>query len=165
MKTRFRFAGILVLTLWVMVNAKQRAAHASIHVLLAVVVDRNSPVSGLTLPELRRIFTGGGANDPSGQRFLPFNQSPRATDRVGFDRVVLGLSSEDVSQFWIDRKIRGLGGPPRSVDSVALLLRLITRLPGAITYARPSQLTKDVRAVPIDGKLPSDPGYPLAFTD
>ena len=165
MKSRLRFVSVLVLALLLLVQTKQRTAHASAHVLLAVVVDRNSPVLRLTLPELRRIFTNGGANDPAGQRFLPFNQSARATDRVGFDQVVLGLSPEDVSQFWIDRKIRGLSGSPRSVESVALLLRLVTRLPGAITYARTYQLTKDVRAVPVDGKLPGEPGYPLAFNE
>lgn len=165
MRRQFCFSAFLLLALSLLAQGAPGTAHASSHVLLAVVVARNSEVVALTLPQLRRIFTGGGASDASGQRYIPFNHSPRAADRVGFDQVVLGLSASEVSQFWIDRKIRGLPGPPRSVDSLTLLLRLIGHLPGAITYARPSRMTSDVRVVRIDGKLPGEPGYPLAFDE
>jgi hypothetical protein len=73
------------------------------------------------------------------------------------------MSADEVSQFWIERRIRGLPGPPRSVDSLSLLLRLIARLPGGIGYARPSQLAGDVRAIRVNGKLPNEAGYPLTF--
>jgi len=141
----------------------ERSARAESRVILAVVVARSSSVQSLSLAELRRIFTNEGDNDPSGQRYLPFNHPPHTTDRVGFDKTVLGMSSDEVSQFWIERRIRGLSGPPRTVDSLSLLLRLIARLPGAISYARPSQLTGDVRAIRVNGKLPNEPDYPLTF--
>ena len=143
----------------------ERNAKASDKVILAVVVAKSSSVDDVSLSELKRIFTNEGDSDRSGQRYVPFNHPPHTTDRVGFDRVVLGMSPDEVSQFWIERKIRGLSGPPRSVDSLSLLLRLIARLPGAIGYARPSQLTADVRAVRVNGKLPSDPGYALSFSE
>ena len=49
------------------------------------------------------------------------------------------------------------------MDSLSLLLRLIARLPGGVSYARPAQLTGDVRAIRVNGKLPNEAGYPLAF--
>jgi hypothetical protein len=143
----------------------EHSARASERIVLAVVVAKGSPVQGLTVAELRRIFTSEGDSDSSGQRYVPFNHPPHTTDRVGFDQAVLGMSADDVSQFWIERKIRGLPGPPRSVDSLSLLLRLIARLPGGIGYARPSQLTADVRAVRVNGKLPVDAEYPLVFSE
>ena len=143
----------------------ERSARASDRVVLAVIVSRNSSVQGLSLSELRRIFSNEGDSDPSGARYVPFNHPPHTNDRVAFDKVVLGMSAEDVSQFWIDRKIRGLSGPPRSVDSLSLLLRLIARLPGGIGYARPSQLVGEVRAIRIEGKLPSDAGYLLTYSE
>src|SRR4051812_38136327 len=143
----------------------ERSARASSRVVLSVVVARSSAVQDLSLSELRRIFTNEGDKDPSGQRYVPFNHPPHTTDRVAFDKVVLELGADEVSQFWIERKIRGLPGPPRSVDSLSLLLRLIARLPGAVGYARPSQLTGDVRAIRVNGKLPSDASYPLTFSE
>jgi len=143
----------------------ERNARASDRVVLAVVVAKSSSVQDLSLAELRRIFTNEGDSDGSGQRYLPFNHPPHTTDRVGFDQIVLGMSADDVSQFWIERKIRGLPGPPRSVDSLSLLLRLIGRLPGGIGYARPAQLTADVRAIRVNGKLPNEGDYPLTYSE
>jgi hypothetical protein len=154
-------AFILLLSL----PSSERVARASERVVLAVVVAKTSSVQDVSLAELRRVFTNEGDSDSSGQRYVPFNHPPHTTDRVAFDKIVLGMSADEVSQFWIDRKIRGLSGPPRSVDSLSLLLRLIGRLPGAISYARPTQLTGEVRAVRVNGKLPSDPDYPLAFSE
>jgi len=143
----------------------ERNAKASDRVVLAVVVAKSSSVEDVSLSQLKRIFTNEGDSDSSGQRYVPFNHPPHTTDRVAFDKIVLGMSADEVSQFWIERKIRGLAGPPRSVDSLSLLLRLIARLPGGISYARPSQLTGDVRAIRVNGKLPNDPAYPLVFGD
>ena len=155
----------LAVVLFLLLPNAERIARASDRVVLAVVVAHGSSVQDVRLSELKRIFTNEGDSDPSGQRYVPFNHPPHTTDRVAFDKIVLGMSPDDVSQFWIERKIRGLSGPPRSVDSLSLLLRLIARLPGGIGYARPSQLTSDVRAVRVNGKLPNDPDYPLAFSE
>ena len=141
----------------------ERSARASNRVVLAVLVARSSAVHDLSMTALRRIFTNEGDTDPADQRYVPFNHPPHTTDRMAFDKLVLGMSADEVSQFWIERKIRGMPGPPRSVDSLSLLLRLIARLPGAIGYARSSQVAGDVRAIRVNGKLPNDPAYPLAF--
>jgi hypothetical protein len=143
----------------------ERSARAANRVALVVLVARNSAVQDLSMSALRRIFTNEGDTDPSAQRYVPFNHPPHTTDRMAFDKLVFGMSADEVSQFWIERKIRGMPGPPRSVDSLSLLLRLIARLPGAIGYARPSQIAGDVRAIRVNGKLPNDPAYPLAFSE
>lgn len=155
----------VAVTLLLLLPNVERLARASERVVLAVVVARSSSVQDVRLSELRRIFTNEGDSDGSGQRYVPFNHPPHTTDRVAFDKLVLGMSPDDVSQFWIERKIRGLPGPPRSVDSLSLLLRLIARLPGGIGYARPAQLTNEVRAVRVNGKLPNDADYPLSFSE
>jgi len=45
------------------------------------------------------------------------------------------------------------------------LLRLVSRFSGGIGYARPNQVTNEVRVIRIDGKLPSEPSYPLQFSE
>jgi hypothetical protein len=42
-----------------------------------------------------------------------FNHAAHSTDRIGFDQTVLRMGPDEVNRFWIDRKIRGLPGPPR----------------------------------------------------
>ena len=145
--------------------AIERTARAAERVTLAVFVAKDSTVQNLKMTELRRIFTNADDSGFSRQRSVPFNHTARSSDRVGFDMTVLHMSPEEVSRFWIDRKIRGLPGPPRAVDSLSQLLRLVSHTSGGIGYARPNQLTNDVRVLRIDGKLPSEAGYPLSFNE
>jgi hypothetical protein len=142
-----------------------RTASAAQRVTLAVFVAKDSEVQNLKMSELRRIFTNADDSGFSGQRSIPFNHTARSNDRIGFDLTVLHMSPEEVSRFWIDRKIRGLPGPPRAVDSLSQLLRLVTRTSAGMGYARPSQVTNDVRVIRIEGKLPSEAGYPLQFNE
>jgi len=143
----------------------ERSARAAERITLAVFVAKDSSLQSLKMSELRRIFTNADDSGFSGQRSVPFNHTARSSDRVGFDQTVLRMNPEEVSRFWIDRKIRGLPGPPRAVDSLSQLLRLVSRTSSGIGYARPSQLTNEVRVIRIDGKLPSEGGYPLQFSE
>jgi hypothetical protein len=143
----------------------ERTARAAERVTLAVFVAKDSGLQNLKMTELRRIFTNADDSGFSGRRSVPFNHTARSSDRIGFDMTVLHMSPEEVSRFWIDRKIRGLPGPPRAVDSLSQLLRLVSRTSAGVGYARPSQLTNEVRVIRIDGKLPSERGYPLQFNE
>jgi len=159
------FVMMVVCALLCLLPNAERSARASNRIVLAVLVARSSAVQDLSMTALRRVFINEGDTDPSDQRYVPFNHPPHTTDRMAFDKLVLGMSADEVSQFWIERKIRGMPGPPRSVDSLSLLLRVISRLPGAIGYARSSKIAGEVRAIRVNGKLPNDPAYPLAFSE
>jgi len=143
----------------------ERTARAADRVVLAVFVSKDSSLQDLKMNELRRVFTNADDSAFSGQRSVPFNHTAHSTDRIGFDQTVLHMNPDEVSRFWIDRKIRGLPGPPRAVDSLSQLLHLVSRNSGGIGYARPAQVTSEVRVIRVDGKLPSDGGYPLQFSE
>jgi hypothetical protein len=145
--------------------AIERSAHAADNVVLAVFVTKDSSIKDLKMNELRRIFTNADDSGFSGQRNVPFNHTARSTDRIGFDQTVLHMSPEEVSRFWIDRKIRGLAGPPRAVDSLSQLLNLVAHTDGGISYARPGRISNDVRVIRVNGKLPNEAGYPLEFSE
>lgn len=131
--------------------------------VLAVVVVKTSPVSGMSLDSLRRIFLSQRVDDVPGPRPVPLNHPARTTDRVGFDRTVLGMGPDDVGRYWIDRRVRGGAPPPRTVDDPATLSRLIEKLPGAISYLRGAQVDGEKKALAIDGKLPHEKGYPIVY--
>jgi hypothetical protein len=130
---------------------------------LAVIVAPGSKLSNISVTDLRRVFQSERLTDPEGNRLIGLNHPPKTVDRVGFDQVVLGMDADAVGRFWIDRKIRGGSGPPRAVESLATLRRVVEKLPGAIGYLRPSQLSSEVKAVRVDGKLPEDAGYPVRY--
>lgn len=128
---------------------------------LAVIVARNSSLESLTLFQLKRIFLGDQTRDPKGHKLMPLNRGAKTSERIGFDRSVLGMSPDEVARYWIDRRIRGHSGAPRAIDPTRLLQRVIARFPEAIGYAYSDQLTEDVRAIRIDGCLPDEPSYPV----
>ena len=129
---------------------------------LAVIVHPSNKVQ-LSLPEIASVFKTARRYWSGDKRIVPLNLSARSAHRLLFDRVVLGLDADAALRFWIDRKIRGGSGPPRTVESLATLRRVVEKLPGAIGYLRPGHLSNEVRAIRVDGKLPEDAGYPLQY--
>jgi hypothetical protein len=146
-----------------LVGLAPRPVRAGNELPLAVIVSPGSKLSNISVTDLRRVFQSERLTDPDGNRLIGLNHPPKTVDRVGFDQAVLGMDAEAVGRFWIDRKIRGGSGPPRTVESLATLRRVVEKLPGAIGYIRPAQLSNEVRALRVDGKLPEDPGYAVRY--
>jgi hypothetical protein len=129
---------------------------------LVVVVATTSSINGLSLAELRRMYLGDPV-DSGGQRLIPLNHAPSAKERLAFDKLVLGMSEEEVSRYWVDRKIRGQSGAPKAIDPADVHQRVVAKLAGAVGYVRSSELRHDVKVLRIDGKAPTDPGYPIEY--
>jgi hypothetical protein len=132
-------------------------------VALAIVTQKASALNDLTTRELKRLYLGEQVATPDGKKIVPLNQAAKSPDRVAFEQIVLGMSPDEVSRFWIDRKIRGQPGPPKSVPSVDLLRRVIASLPGTVVYLKTTELNADLKVITIDGKKPGEPGYALQY--
>lgn len=130
---------------------------------LAVVVAKGSSVSELSMHDLRRLYTGEPGTTPDGKPQIPIALAAGSPDRVGFDQVVTGMPPDILARFWIDRRIRGESGSPKAVSSPELMLRLVAALAGSIGYVRATDVRGDVKLVRIDGKLPTDDGYPIVY--
>lgn len=138
-----------------------RARTEGATVTLAVVVASDSKVGSITKADLERIFRTERSSGPDGRRVIPVNHPPRTPDRVRFDRLVLGMAPDQVGRFWVDRRIRGGNGPPRTVDDLDTLRRVVAQLEGAMGYLRPAD-ARGLKVLAVDGKLPGEAGYPIA---
>jgi hypothetical protein len=132
-------------------------------VTLAVVVRVDSKVENIGKTLLKRAYLSERPTGPDGRQLIPLNHPPRTPDRVGFDKTVLGMTADQVGRFWIDRRIRGGARPPRVVDNVTTLRRLVSHLPGTLAYLRPNQLDDSVKVLAVDGKKPGHNKYPLVY--
>lgn len=124
---------------------------------LVVIVAAGNPIADISRANLRRAFLAEPTNGPGG-KLIPLNQPPSTPARTVFDRVVLGLEPEDMARFWIDQRIRGLGGAPRAVPA-AMLVRVVPQLPGAIGYVRANEVGPGLKSITVDGKKPGEAGY------
>jgi hypothetical protein len=128
---------------------------------LVLVVSKDNPIGSVTRAELLRMFSGD-AIKIDGQPVVPFAMAANRPERHAFDQVVLGMSPEEVNKYWIDRRIRGQGNPPKSAPSPDVMARVVASFPAAIGYVPASALTAALKPVAIDGKTYTDRGYLLA---
>lgn len=136
--------------------------HANERVPLAVIVSKTSPLSELSSAQLTRMYLGELV-DSGGRRLIPLNRAITSAEREQFDRVVLGKSPDEMARYWIDRKIRGQSGAPKAVEPVDVYERVVAKLDGAIGYVHVNDVRDDVKVVRIDGKAPTDHGYPIRY--
>jgi hypothetical protein len=122
---------------------------------ILLVVAASSPVTNLSLDEVKRIFSGAR------HELRPLNLPPGAEERVALDRMLLGREPDDVSRYWLDRKIRGQGGPPRVITNGRLVAKIVARVPGTIGYTVDPALPPETVAIRVNGLAPTDPRYPL----
>lgn len=151
----FVLASVTLQTPWVRAQSPQKA--------LVLIGAKDLGVSDVPLAAVRRVF-GGETTDVNGKRLTPLNYVPGDPLRVSFDLVVLKLNPTQVGRFWIDRRIRGLSLPPRTVPSQRVMRKLIGMLAGqlnAIGYVAPDELDATVQPLKVDGKAHTDAGYPL----
>src|SRR5689334_7216216 len=90
---------------------------------LVVVVAKGSPLVNISRTDLKRCFTGETVS-AGGKTLFAFNAAPQAPERVGFDKAVLGMTPDEVGRFWVDRKVRGQSGAPRSLPSAAHIAKV-----------------------------------------
>jgi hypothetical protein len=124
------------------------------------IVAADSKLRDISHALLRRIFLGE-PTEYQGVRWVPFNYGPDDPLRVGFDELALRLSKEASGRYWVDRRIRGEGLPPRAISNQSLLRAVVARLPGAIGYITADQLNSSVRALTVDGIAFDRPNYQL----
>jgi hypothetical protein len=117
------------------------ASYATNEETLLVIVHAQSPVDRVSAYEIEALFTRAQTRWDGGTAVYPFSFPAGSAPRESFDRVVLRLNPEQVGRFWLDRRIRGLGMPPKQVPNGTMMVQIVANLQGAIGYV-PATHTK-----------------------
>ena len=125
-----------------------RAAIAQTPISLVVIVSERVPVTRLDAQTLSSIYRGNTRTWPDGAPILPLNLTAGSPARTEFDRVVLLMTPDEIAKYWIDRRVRGEGSPPRQLPNPDLVVRLVQAMAGSVAYVPESnKLTDKVRVV------------------
>lgn len=129
---------------------------------LAIVVNKGVPVDDLSFAELRRIFLGEQQFWPNRSKVTLLVRAPTAYERsMVLDRIYR-MDEDRFRQYWIGKMFRAeVAAGPKIVYSSEMALNLVSAIRGSITFIPLSAVTSEVKVLRIDGKLPSEPGYPL----
>jgi hypothetical protein len=127
----------------------------------AVVVSPDVPINGLSMAELRKLFLGDRQFWNSNLRVSLLIRAPVARERAVIVWTVCRMSEAQFGQHWIGKVMRAdTTSSPRQFNSNQAALDLVRSSPGAIAIVNATQVA-GMKVLPIDGKMPSDPGYPL----
>lgn len=126
---------------------------------IAVIVSPNTPIVNLSLDQLRRIYLGSTTTIANDGSVILVEHPP---EREAFYRAALGMSEDRVKRHWIRVVFAGDdAAPPREIEESGAVNQYVAGHHGAIAFLSESAVQQDVKIVTIDGRRPSDPGYPL----
>lgn len=129
---------------------------------IAVVVRPDTPVSDLSLREIRDLLFGERQFWASDLRVTLLIQAPMARERDVVLRVIYHMTEAQFRQFWISKVFRAeTTSGPKIVYSDQMATELVSVLPGSVSFVDAAQVPKGLKILKIDGKLPGDAGYPL----
>jgi hypothetical protein len=162
-RTRSRLAAAALAIVCVLASLTSLAAQGSgSEGDVAVVVNADLPIDNLTLGELRRLVLGDKAFWPGSVRVALLIRAPIAHERDVILKVVCQMTEAQFRQHWIARVFRADNAvAPKIVYSAQSAAELTAQTPGAITFIDASQVSKGMKVVKVDGKLPGEAGYLL----
>lgn len=129
---------------------------------IAIVVHKDSPVDNLSLHELRNIFLANQQFWNDRTRIILLVRAPQSDERDFVLNRIYQMDEDQFRQYWIAKMFRAeVPRGPKIVFSTDMALDLVVAIPGSISFIRASEVTEGVKLVRVDGKLPSEAGYPL----
>jgi ABC-type phosphate transport system substrate-binding protein len=153
--------GVLVLVIFSLLGPQQLFAQAH-DVDVAVVVQPDTPVSNLSLAEVRKIFLGDRQYWTANTPVVLLIRAPVARERDVVLKIIYQMSESQFKQYWIAKIFRAESvSAPKVVYSNDMASELVTALPGAIAFIDSRDVRPGTKVVRVDGRLPGEPGYPL----
>ena len=129
---------------------------------VAVVVHPDTPVSDLSLADVRKVFLGDRQYWTSNLPVVLLIRAPVARERNVVLKIIYQMSETQFKQYWIAKIFRAESAlAPKVVYSNDMANDLVTAVPGAIAFIDAREVRSGAKVVRVDGHLPGEPGYPL----
>ena len=129
---------------------------------IAVVVNSETPVSDLSLSEVRKVLLGERQYWNSKLPVTLLIRAPQARERDVVLKVIYQMSEAQFKQYWVAKIFRAeAASPPKIVYSNDMQYELVTAIPGAIAFVEARAVRPGVKVLRVDGHQPGDRDYPL----
>lgn len=129
---------------------------------VAIVVNPATAVDNLSMLELRNVFLGDRQFWGDGSRIVLLVRAPVAYERDIVLNRIYRMDESQFRQYWIAKVFRAeVSSGPKIVYSNNMTRQLVAALPGAVGFVPASDVDSGMKVLRINGKLPSDPDYPL----
>ena len=137
-------------------------AQKSPDVDIAVVVHPDTPITNLSMAEVRKVFLGDRQYWSTNVPVVLLIRAPVARERNVVLKTIYQMSDAQFKQYWIAKIFRAEATTaPKIVYSNDMAEELVSVIPGAIPFIPGADVKEGFKVVKIDGRLPGEPGYPL----
>ncbi len=129
---------------------------------VAVVVHPDTPISNLSLAEVRKVFLGDRQYWSTNVPVVLMIRAPVARERDVVLKIIYQMSESQFKQYWIAKIFRAESATaPKVVYSNDMAHQLVTAIPGSIAFIDSKDVKPGSKVLRVDGRLPGEPGYPL----
>ena len=129
---------------------------------LVLIVHPDNPVDELSYQDVRRIARMDRLYWSQTDGIVLLLPGPTAAERKRMLARVFLMSEQAFKQHWVSVAYQlEVLSLPRPYTECAVAVRIVGSLKFAASLVRASCVDETVRVVPVDGRLPSDPGYRL----
>ena len=129
---------------------------------VAVVVHPDTPISNLSLAEVRKVFLGDRQYWSTNIPVVLMIRAPVARERDVVLKIIYQMSESQFKQYWIAKIFRAESATaPKVVYSNDMANQLVTAIPGSIAFIDSKDVKPGSKVLRVDGRLPGEPGYPL----
>lgn len=150
--------GVIAACLAVTVDVRAQAKASD----MAVIVNQSTPVSELSMAEVRKVFRGDRQYWSKDVPVVLLIRAPQSRERTVILKTLYGMSESQFKQYWIAKIFRAEATTaPKIVYSNDMAEELVSVIPGAIAFIPEADVKSGFKVVKIDGHLPGEPGYPL----
>jgi ABC-type phosphate transport system substrate-binding protein len=137
-------------------------AQKSTDVDIAVVVHPDTPITNLSMAEVRKVFLGDRQYWSTNVPVVLLIRAPVARERDVVLKRIYQMSDAQFKQYWIAKIFRAeSASAPKVVYSNDMANELVSAIPGAIAFIDAREVRPGAKIVRVDGKLPGEPGYQL----
>jgi ABC-type phosphate transport system substrate-binding protein len=141
-------------------SAKREAADKGS--AIAVVVNPDTPISDLSIAEVRKVFLGDRQYWNTNLPVTLLVRAPVAREREVVLKIIYQMSDSQFKQYWVAKIFRSESvSAPKIVYSEDMTNQLVSVIPGAIAFVDAKSVGPGVKVIKVNGLLPGDPSYPL----
>jgi ABC-type phosphate transport system substrate-binding protein len=161
--TKKRIAAILLIMSWLTITVQGLStAQTTKGGDIAVVVNSDTPVSDLSLSEVRKVLLGERQYWNSKLPVTLLIRAPQARERDVVLKVIYQMSEAQFKQYWVAKIFRAeAASPPKIVYSNDMQYELVTAIPGAIAFVEARAVRPGTKVLRVEGHLPGEREYPL----
>jgi ABC-type phosphate transport system substrate-binding protein len=129
---------------------------------IAVVVNKDNPVTQISLIELRSLYLGEHRFWKGQLAVTALMRVQGAHERDVALKTLFRMSDSEYKTYWVNRVFRGqASAAPAELFSNGSAQDAVASIRGAVALVPAVEVSSRVRMLKIDGHLPGEPGYPL----